>query len=287
MIYTICITGLSSILDINWGLLLLAVSSIAALATAVLNYLSRPLLIHTIERHSDELKAIGEDWLDQVPVIPLSREPLTIEPDPIKIPSEDQLLFHDLREHSPRELKVFETWEMFKQKLNEYNQKRYSICTKVIEQVKLEAQIPVTSKSEDIGIYYPRFVEAVHRDANDLARGTRPYYRNLIKERKIEADRDMFAFCPGALFARGSARMVEKAKEYMVAFMNMLEQNSYTKIASNLIEDEKELNKLREEVVRRIKDLIVIPIFPGKCIYIKRAVPGVYEKTRNFFSKWF
>ena len=275
-------------MDINWGLLLLAVSSIAALATAVLNYLSRPLLIHTIERHSDELKVIAQDWLDQVPPIPMSRDPLTIKPDPIKIPSEDQLLFHDLRDHSPRELNVFETWDMFKQKLNEYNQKRYSICVKVIEQVKLEAQIPMTSKSEDIGIYYPHFVEAVHRDANDLSRGARPYYRNLIKEEKIRAQRDVFEFWPtGALFARGSARMVEKAKEYMVAFLNVLEQNSYTEIASNLIEGEKELNKLREEVVRRIKDLIAIPIFPGKCTYIKRAVPGAYEKTRNFFSKWF
>jgi len=265
-------------------LLLVALSVIAALATAVLNYLSRPLLVRTIERHSDELKAIAENWLDEVPNIPDSRQPLTEKPDPIKIPSEDLLLFHDLKEHSPRELRVFETWNIFKQKLDEYNQKRFSICEKVIEHIKSETQIPVTSKSQDNGIFYPHFVEAVHMDANDLARGAKPYYTELIKEQKIEARADKFEFWPaGRLFARGSANMVERAKKFMVAFLNTLEEKSYTKTASDLMEDEKELKKLHEEVLRRIKNLIAIPVFPGKCKYIKRAVPGVYERIRNFF----
>lgn len=275
-------------MDINLGLFLLALSVIAALATAVLNYLSRPLLVRTIERHSDELKAIAENWLDEIPIIPDPRLPLTMEPEPIKVPSEDLLLFHDLREHSPRELKVFETWDILKQKFDEYNQKRFSICAKVIEQVESETRIPMILESQNIGIHYPHFVEAVYRDANDLVKGAKPYYGNLIKEHKIEARADKFEFLPtGALFARGSADMVKKAKEYMVEFLNTLEENSYTKIASGLIEDEKELKELREEVVRRVKDLTVIPIFPGKCKYIKRAVPGVYERIKNFFSKWF
>lgn len=181
-------------MDINLGLLLLALSALAALATAVLNYLSRPLLVRTIERHSDELKKIAQNWLDEIPIIPDPRLPLTIEPDPIKIPSEDLLLFHDLKEHSPRELKVFETWNTFKQKLDEYNQKRYSICAKVIEHITPETQIPITSKSEDNGIFYPHLVEAVHRDANDLTKGAKPYYGNLVKERKIEARADKFEF---------------------------------------------------------------------------------------------
>lgn len=77
--------------------------------------------------------------------------------------------------------------------------------------------------------------------------------------------------------------MVTKAREYIMAFLNMLEENSFTKIARDLIEDEKELNDLHEQLIRRIKDLIAIPIFPGKCAYIKRAVPGVYERIRNSF----
>ena len=268
----------------DFYLLLLAISVTAALATAVLNYLSRPLLVRTIERHSDELKEIAKSWLKEVPSSPHSREPLTTEPHPIKIPSEDLLLFHDLKEHSPKELKVFETWNRFKQKFNEYNQKRFSICTKVIEQIRSETQIPVTSKSNMNGIFYPHFVEAVYLDANDLARGAKPYYRGLIKEVKLTVRHETCElWIAGYLYARGPEDLVEKTREYMMTFLNRLEENGYTKIAGDLIEGEKKLNALREEVMRKIKDLIAIPIYPGKCKYIKGAVPGVYERLRSIF----
>ena len=256
------------------------------MATAVLNYLSRPLLVRTIERHSDELKEIAKNWLNKVPSIPISRQPLTTKPHPIKIPSEELLLFHDLKEHSPRELKVFETWDIFKQKFNEYNEKRFSICTKVIKQIKSETQIPVTSKSSKNGIFYSNFVEAVYRDANDLARDARPYYRGLIKKAKPSLPHETWElWVAGYLYARGTEDLVERAREYMMTFLNRLEENSYTKIARDIIEDQEKLNELREEVIRKIKDLIAIPIFPGKCTYIKRAVPGVYERIKNFFSR--
>jgi len=193
-----------------------------------------------------------------------------------------------LRQHSPRELKVFETWDIFKQKFDEYNQKQLSIGTKVVKQIRSETPIPVTSKSQEVGIYYPHFVEAVCRDANDLARNAKPYYRNLIEENKPTVRAKTWEFWPGGdLFARGTEDLVEKAKKYMLTFLNRLEENSYTRIAGDLIKDEEELNELRKEVTRKIKDLIAIPIFPGKCIYIKRAVPGVYERIKNLFSRWF
>ena len=278
---------MSSIVDINLGLLLLALSVLAALATAILNYLSRPLLVRTIERHSDELKQIAEDWFKGVPVIPRPSDIVRKQPNPIKIPSEDILLFHDLREHSPKELKVFETWDQFKQKINEYNKKRFSICQKVLDQVTSEAQIPVVFISNETGLYYPNFIEAVCLDANALARGARPYYKRLIETAKPEQRGEMWEFWPdGNLYARGNKDVVERAIEYMITFLNKLEEKSYTKIASDLVQEEEKLNELREEVIRKIRDLIAIPIFPGKCIYSKRAVPGVYERIKTLLSRW-
>jgi hypothetical protein len=49
-------------------IILTAISAIAAASIAYLNYRSRPILIRTLERHSDDLKALALRWKGELPI---------------------------------------------------------------------------------------------------------------------------------------------------------------------------------------------------------------------------
>ena len=104
---------LSEVLS-NLPTILTAVTAIAAASIAYFNFRSRPILIRTLERHSDDLKALAVKWKDQLPSFRFIEEGFF--PDlGLPVPVESEFLFQDIWEHQPSDLDLSQAWASLKQ----------------------------------------------------------------------------------------------------------------------------------------------------------------------------
>ena len=92
------------------------ISAIVACYTAYLNYRSRPVLMRSIARHSNDLKRIALEWREQIPQAmrpDLARGGAPSAwraPEKVHLPIEDEFLFGDMANHLPAEIPLLDTW---------------------------------------------------------------------------------------------------------------------------------------------------------------------------------
>src|SRR3989442_2074132 len=115
--------------------ILTAISAIAAASIAYLNYRSRPILIRTLERHSDDVKALALRWNGELPIFRWLEEglfPMVSFP----LAAESELLFADIWEHVPTDLDLREAWNNFRVIAEEHNAARLAFLDSVRTEVE-------------------------------------------------------------------------------------------------------------------------------------------------------
>lgn|GEM_PF-1921321 len=229
----------------------------------------RLLLIRTIERHSDDLKALAKIWLNEIPSIDDPSKMMIHEPtQPFESMVGKEYLFSDIKEHVPSRLDLFPTWENFKSKFYEYNKKRNSLFKKIQEDIEARTELPY-DPNFDLHSISEHFIEVVYEDAFQLARDKKQ--RWLYEMPKVkEVDKGFLLTVAAHGLAYGTRSECEKADKVLGDLLSGLKESEYLVLAKALLEDKKKLDDLRNDLILKVNDFISIPILPNtECKYIK------------------
>jgi len=263
--------------EFPWSLLFLAIAALAALATAMLNYLSRPILVRTIERHSDDLREIARTWLNEIPQIPEAERVLTrgARPEvpkyePLRLGVESEFLFSDLKEHVPPGMNLFQNFRNFKEAYDRYNSERFAL----FNDIKKDAEDSTGLKYDELfrhGIS-EFLVHAIYTDLFEVLKNREPYHLGVKPE--VSVSEGMFRLTYRMYgFACGTEEEVSKTETFVRDTLQKLKDSPYLAKAKQILEERDKLTRSREDLVREIRDFLSIPIVPGRCKYIRWSVP--------------
>jgi len=261
---------LSEVLS-NLPTILTAVSAIAAASIAYFNFRSRPILIRTLERHSDDLKALALKWKDQLPSFRFLEEGFF--PDlGLPVPVESEFLFQDIWEHQPSDLDLSQAWASLKQITVDHYNARDTYWRTLDERVKSLTGLSRVDTLEKPG-YPSDLIRFLFCDTfENLKRGTRPYTdMNLSRSSKGE-----FLLLVGgsygiAVGTAGQLDGVAKVWKELVTGMKDSDPTLY-KLAVQLVEQERLFWITRDTIVKQINEFLSIPIYSKICKYVKRSV---------------
>lgn len=250
------------------------VAALAALATAVLNYRSRPILIRTIEKHSEDLKEMVERWLGQIPQPPEARSlreglPPEYEYKPLRLAIEDEFLFSDLKEHMSPGENVLGLWEGFKCAFDDYIRKRFDL----FNEIKKDAETNTGLKCDGFDHSISRdLVHGIYADVFRVLEGYAPDFLRGFKP-DVQAMQGMFElWCYYTSFARGTEEEMSKTKSFVQDALQKLKDSPHLSKAKKILEERDRLMERRRNLFREIKDFLAIPILPSRCKYIKRSI---------------
>lgn len=264
--------------EFPWSLLFLAIASLAALSTAILNYLSRPILVRTIERHSDDLRDITRRWLNEIPqppeadrVLPGGIRLKAPKCEPLRLRVEDEFLFSDLKEHMPAGMNLLRTWKDFKEAYDHYNSDRFSLFNEITKDAETNTGLRYEERfSHGISEYLPH---GIYTDIFRVLDGWEPYHLGVKPEVRDESEGMSALWYSGYGFARGTKEEISRAESFVRDTIQKLKDSPYLAKAKHILEERDKLTRSREDLVREIRDFISIPIVPGRCKYIRWSVP--------------
>jgi hypothetical protein len=256
---------------------LTAISAIAAASIAYLNYRSRPILMRTIERHSDDLKSLVSRWKNELPSFRWLEEGLfNVVEFPLSVESE--FLFADIWNHVPPDLNLHEAWNDFRLIAEQH----YVARSKFLADIHARVQA-LTGLSQDNSFqkrgYTSELPTLLFRDTFQMLRRallpitSQPLVRGGAGELTFLA-----AGSQGLV--RGSGEDLQKVEEIWETFVKGMEKDnpSLFKSALSLVQQEINFWNARELLVKLMNEFAAVPIYSRRCKYVKRA-----EKAgRNF-----
>jgi hypothetical protein len=265
------------------------VSAIAAAGIAYFNYRSRPILMKSVERHSDDLRTLASEWAEQLPLviepteirIPLNElDKLMKEIEKPRIPVEDRFLFSDLHNHIPEEMPILEHWRKYKMDLLSYDQKRFCLLSHIRNEILIRTGLPFDSEFEH-GVSSHGVKAVYNMFLAHIVNGSKHWLR-YGHDTTISSHRDKSTLnAHGEGLAIGSQEEIRKMQEMLVQMtrdmrktLGIEEYYCWTKIAKELLSDKQSLDKSRSELLHEIRDFASLPLMPGECKYIRWATKG-------------
>jgi len=283
-------------------------TAIAALVTAVLNYLSRPLLIAAREEHSRALQSLLQKWQACVAECNLYKMVTNWEREPAKRDweIEDEPLFEDLGKHVA-DCELFPVWRQLKEEVGELEDRRVSLidsivtnAKRVVERFRLAAeskhgaQIEVELTEE--------FERKIYRELFYVATGRQTEGTGVFKlgtHKGVGGDRNWRELhCDNVCIAKGVFPIGdtggERGATEVLGYVESLIRETMEKMAKqDACEGEygreataiAQLYGSAEEKIkvvnREIGELRAVPLIPRDCEYIRRAVSPTYKMWRR------
>ena len=256
--------------------ILTAVSAIAAASIAYFNFRSRPILIRTLERHSDDLKALATNWKDELPTFPWLEQGLF--PDlsfPLSV--EAEFLFQDIWEHVPSDLNLSGTWDEFRQIAEAHHKARAEHLRLIAEKIQSLTDLSQVNTLGKPG-YSPDLVRFLFCDTFEfLKRGGLPYTGMNLSRTPVG---DLLWLIAGSYgIAAGSAEQLDRVGKTWNEFVKDTVKSDATLMdaAVALVAQESTFRVTRENLVKQINEFIAIPIYSKKCKYVRSS-----EASRRF-----
>lgn len=252
----------------------LIVSLLTVIATLYVSYklaMRRERTLKIVERHSDDLRALAKRWIKEVPTLSFVGAPVESRPTIPEAPVEHEYLFEDLKNHIPADMNLFEVWEKFKEDYLQFDENRFSLFQKILKDMEKRLELPYNPNFQKGHGFSGHFVEEIYRDAFRIVRNLRP--DNLSLQTRIDKKSpDKYEFwTPSYGLVQGSEKEIKKAERVRKEVLSKLSSSGYIGQAKQILQQYEDLAKSRETLLRQINNFISIPIFPGKCKYIKWA----------------
>jgi len=259
-------------------------SALGALLTAYLNYRSRPILMRSVERHSDDLRSIAFKWAEQLPraeapqeLSKLGVDQAVVQPRPVHIAVEDEFLFEDLGNHVPKGILLVDHWREYKDRLRRYYEKRYALLSDMTEEIsnrtglRIDPQFRHGLSTYTIRAVYNNFFA----ELTDQSRRWKEY----IAKSDVTGQDDRAALTTeGEGLAAGNRSAMGAARDILLSMVSNIRgtigQQKYfdwKTHAEKLLSEKQALDSDANRLLHEIRDFGSVPIVPGKCRYIKWA----------------
>ena len=280
----------------DWQVIVTLIIAIITAFVAYLNYRTRPLLVRTKEKHSEDLKRVLERWLSELvaegniiaPLIApeiLCHLHLRVEQDP---------LFPDLKEHVPEGVDLLSQWHNLKNACESYDTGRSSLYSRIYNDVhKVRQGLSVAE------FFTEDFVKVIYEDAIHLALGDPIHSDDHLKmeqyvEQTPNGPKTRFQYSlRGLRLASGhDKQQVTEAESYIKGALENLSQSGtveagYVATARKLKGIEDTLIEDNEKLLQIIKDVLAIPILTGNCRYFKQATESFFPfNVKRIFRTW-
>ena len=285
----------------EWQVIVTLIIAIITAFVAYLNYRTRPLLVRTKEKHSEDLKRVLEQWLDElraeggidgiiiaslIPPEMSSHLHLTVEQDP---------LFPDLKEHMPEGADLLSQWQNLKDACEPYDTGRSKLYDRIYNDVcKVSQGLSVAEFVAE------NFATVIYEQASHLAQGDPPhsldknFHMKKHEEQTPNGPKLRFqSFIYDQKLASGdSEQEVTRAKSYLTSALENLSQSGtkeagYVEEARKLKVIQDTLIEDNEKLLQSIKDVLAIPILTGNCKYIKQATESFFPfNVKRIFRTW-
>ena len=250
--------------------ILTAISAIAAASIAYLNYRSRPILIRTLERHSDDVKALASRWKGELPILPRPEQAIFPEIS-FPLPVESELLFADIWEHVPPDISLREAWNSFRIIAEEHYLTRQDFLKSVRTEIERRTGLSHDNSFQKRG-YTSDMVSFLFRDTFEMMKGESRPYASLNLSRSKSGELSLLLAGSQGL-AAGSEEDIAKVEKVWVSFVNGMEKENLSlfKAATELVEEEARFRNVREQLEKLMNEFAVIPLYSTRCKYVKRA----------------
>ena len=281
----------------DWQVIVTLIIAIITAFVAYLNYRTRPLLVRTKEKHSEDLKSVLQQWLAELvaggniigPLVPPeinSHLHLSVEQDP---------LFIDLKEHVSEGTDLLRQWQNLKNACASYDIGRSRLYDRIYNDVCNVRQGLVVAE-----FVAKHFAIVIYEEAIFLAQGDSPrsLYKYLKTERYVKQTPDgpkpRFEswIRDRRLVSGDSEQQVTRATSYLKSALENLSQPNtseavYADEARKLKDIEDTLIEDNTKLLQSIKDVLAIPILTGNCKYIKQATESFFPfNAKRIFRTW-
>lgn len=281
----------------DWQVIVTLIIAIITAFVAYLNYRTRPLLVRTREKHSEDLKRVLEWWLAELgeggnivhslipPEIPC-RLDLSVEQDP---------LFPDLEEHMPEGADLLTQWQNLRNACDSYDTGRSGLYDKIYNDVcNTHQELSVAEFAA------PNFARVIYEEASHLARGAPSHsidkrlHMRQHEEQTPNGPKLRFQYLidDQRLASGDSEQEVTRAKSYLTSVLENLSQPGtreagYVDEARKLKDIEDTLIEDNKKLLQSIKHVLAIPILTGNCRYIKQATESFFPfNVKRIFRTW-
>lgn len=261
---------------------------VAAFSTAYLTWRSRAILLATKEKHSDDLKAVLEQWKGESVQMYTTFDPAyPYSPPPNKFPIEQVVLFSDLKNHLPKELRLMATWDDFKKKWLEVEAQEVSYQQSVRASLEHYTGLQALTLDDEgkqnsgitrlcVGTWYSYMIS--------LARYGKIPTINLevVPEHNPT---QVVGINSGAWVISPKASQV---RDSLLQMVSDLRNQRYDSVIYDLLQKGKtvvrvqdEMESLKEILSNRIEEAKAIPILTGNCKHIRRATEPLFPWQRR------
>lgn len=265
----------------DWQVIVTLVIAIITGFVAYLNYRTRPLLMRTKEKHSEDLKQVLEQWLSELSETGGPIRPLHNPKDPCSfyLSVETNPLFLDLKEHMLEGADPLTEWQKLKNACDPYDTGRRRLYDRICNDAQR-----VGKKLFVAEFYAEHVADLVYNEAISIARAEPQ--RSSDEYLKVERQNRQTPNGPkpwfelstfGRMLVSGdNEEQVTEVMSYLTLTLENLsrpgtEEGGYADEARTLEKTEQELSEQYDRLLRSIREMLATPILVGECKYIRRA----------------
>jgi len=267
------------------GYAALLATMIAAIAACII-YKLRSLKMRSIELHSEQLKEIIQDWLNELKDPELPAQPglvpkthgyieLIPEPQPYSLCIETDILFQDLHNHLPRLL--FDKWTRYKSQHDAYLRGKQQLTQCVLAFAFEATELKIHDGSvtlPETDVLLDNVIPLLLKDIDLISQEREPQWFDP----RLANSATELRFENGTMF-RGHHGIIYCVNESLAYNLyTQLSQALNTPQAVALAERIKELRMhfeglkyQRENIAADLREWLKVPILPKECKLLKRG----------------
>lgn len=222
------------------------------------------------QRHSDDLRKLARDWSVQINPTPEAGDPPKLEPSLLPLPVEREYLFSDLKNHIPKELRIIESWERFKNLLLEYDRRRFHLYQEIIDDAKKRTGLPYDPRSPDSPTIGHIFGERWYSEIFWIVMHPEYTTRKIDIQMGSAGSNNFTLESQGNILARvhGESEAIT-ADSVLKDMFNGLPDSPYIAQAKEILKERERLEEERLTLLPMINDFASIPLVKGACKYIR------------------
>lgn len=232
---------------------------------------TNPTYIKAKELHSENIKHIVEDWKTIIENYHLSIELITNQRTNYNpgIEKDHPNFFDDLKEHEPTDLKISQDWNKYKQKSDDFYLSQFEFFKKIVDNISSETGLAYVENLEAEGdIFTLSFVVNIFNrisDKHSTGDEIKPIHFDVFK--KTPSLEPVYTY---EKFAKGNDRdKLESIKQIGLSLPKLVEDEGWLEDFDKFYELMDEFEEIKSELLRKIGEFLLIPLYPEDCSIIK------------------